>query len=283
MSKAYFIEGIPGSGNTTYAQRLYDHLKSKGESVELYSEGDLHPIDLAWCSIIKTDTFNALTEKYSAYRDQILDHSKFIEDIVITAYTKVKVDDKDATFFDDFSPYEIYRTKDFHHFRDTHLALWETFNDSHKEDTIYIFECIYLQNHINELKLKFSLSNNDMLDYFQQLMDKLSTIESTILYIKPLDIKATFDRIIKERKSNNENYKDWIDQVIEYLEGTKLGKELGYIGYDGALKYFTDRQKLEYYLLRKLTTKKVIFEQKGDYDIVFDMIINYIEKKETIN
>ena len=277
MSKAYFIEGIPGSGKTTYAKRLYDHFKAKGESVELYNEGDLHPIDLAWCSIIKTDTFNKLTEKHSVYRDQILSHSKFIEDIVITAYTKVEVDDKDVSFFDDFSHYEIYRTKDFSHFRDTHLTLWETFNQTHKKDTTYIFECIYLQNHINELKLKFSLSETDMIDYFQDLMDKLSKFETTILYIKPLNIKATFDKVIEERKSNNKNYKDWIDQVIEYLEGTKLGKKLGYVGYDGALKYFIDRQKLECDLLRNLTTKKVIFEQKEDYDIVFNMIINYLE------
>ena len=276
MSKTYFIEGIPGSGKTTYAQRLYDHLQSQGESVELYSEGYLHPIDLAWCSIIRTDKFNALTEKYSAYRDQILTHSKFMKDTVVTAYTKVKVDDQDSAFFDDFSPYEIYRTKDFHHFRDTHLALWETFNDSHEEDTIYIFECIYLQNHINELKLKFSLAEDDMLEYFQQLLDKLSNFETTVFYIKPLNIKETFDRVIDERKSNNENYKDWIDSVIEYLEGTKLGKELGYIGYNGALRYFKYRQKLECNLLKKLAINKVIFEQHGDYDIVFDMIIEYL-------
>ena len=56
-----------------------------------------------------------------------------------------------------------------------------------------------------------------------------------------------------------------------------LSKKLGYVGYDGALKYFIDRQKLECDLLRNLTTKKVIFEQKEDYDIVFNMIINYLE------
>lgn len=277
MSRAYFIEGIPGSGKTTYAQRLFDHLHSKGESVILFNEGDLHPIDLAWCSIIKSDKFTALTEKYSAYREQILEHSKFMEDTVITAYTKVRVDDKDATFFDDFSPYEIYRTKDFHHFRDTHLALWEKFNQSYKEDTIYIFECIYLQNHINELLLKFGLFESEVLNYFQELMNKLSNLETTVLYIKPLNIKTTFDRVIDERKSNNDFYKDWIDLVIEYLEGTKLGKKLGYAGYDGAIQYFNDRQKLECNLLRKLNTKAMVFEQEEDYDAVFNRIIQYLE------
>ena len=283
MSKAYFIEGIPGSGKTTYAQRLFEHLKSSGKSVVLYSEGDLHPIDLAWCSIMKSEDFTSLTEKYSKYRDQILAHSKFNEDTVITAYTKVRVEDSDASFFDDFSPYEIYRTKDFNHFKDTHITLWETFNTDHKKDTIYIFECIFLQNHINELNLKFGLFEAEIQKYFQELINTLSNLETYILYIKPLNIKKTFDKVIEERKSNNENYKDWIDLVIEYLENTKLGKTLGYSGYEGALRYFEDRQKLECNLLEKLDTNKIIFEQDGNYDLVFTSIKEHLDKKNTSN
>ena len=131
MSQAYFIEGIPGSGKTTYAKRLYDYFVSKGKKVQLYSEGDLHPIDLAWCSILKTEKFNELCETHSAYREQILQHSKFLENTVVTAYTKVRVDDSDVTFYDDFAPFEIYKTKDFNYFKQTHLDLWRRFNNNH--------------------------------------------------------------------------------------------------------------------------------------------------------
>lgn len=278
MTKAYFIEGIPGSGKTTYAKRLYDHLISQGETVELFNEGDLHPIDLAWCSIIQKNQFTSLAEKHSKYRDQLLDHSKFIEDIVITAYTKVRVNDDDASFYDDFSPYEIYRTKDFQYFKDTHLTLWEKFNEIHKKDTIYIFECIFLQNHINELILKFKLSEKEMLDYFQGFMNSLSDIDKEIIYVKPVNVKETFDHVISERKSNNKNYSDWIDLVVEYFEKSKHGKELGYIGYEGALRYFEDRQELECKLIKELTVKSNIYDLEKDYDEVFENIIANIKQ-----
>ena len=277
MAKAYFIEGIPGSGKTTNAKRLYDFLVEQGKSVELYNEGDLHPIDLAWCSITDKDTFTELTEKHSVYRDQILNHSKFIEDIVITAYTKVKVYDKDASFFDDFSPYEIYRTRDFQYFKDTHLTLWEEFNEKHNKDKIYIFECIFLQNHINELILKFGLKENEMFQYFQDMMNTLSDIDKEIIYISPKDVKQTFDSVIDERRSNNENYKDWIELVIEYFEKSKHGKKLGYIGYEGALKYFVERQRIEKQLLKKLSIKSYILELDADYDKLVQSMINIVK------
>ena len=276
MSTAYFIEGIPGSGKSTYAQRLYDYLKEKGKNVVLYSEGDLHPIDLAWCSIIKRDVFNTLTEKHEKYRDQILSHSKFIGDTAITAYTKVRVDNEDVSFYDDFSPYEIYRTKDFQHFKDTHLKLWKKFNETYDNDTVYIFECIFLQNHINELMLKFGKKRKEMTVYFQDLLDQLNNIELKLLYVKPIDVKKTFDRVIEERRSNNPVYKDWIDQVIEYFEKTKYGKEKGYLGYEGALQYFKDRQKKELKIIKKLNVQSFIFDLEEDYDIVFDQITQSI-------
>lgn len=283
MSSVYFIEGIPGSGKSTYAQRLYDHLLSQGNQVEMYSEGDLHPIDLAWCSIIKRNVFNQLVEKHSKYRDQILSHSKFIEDIAITAYTKIQVDDDDGSFYDDFSPYEIYRTKDFSHFKNTHLTLWQKFNMSHKKDTIYIFECIFLQNHINELILKFGIEGREMIQYFQDLLKELSQLSISIFYIKPLNVKETFDRVIDERRSSNPNFKDWIDQVLEYFQNTKYGKKKAYLEYDGALQYFKDRQKMELKIIKKLPVDATVFDLRNDYDLVFQQIIEHIANKNTSN
>ena len=185
--------------------------------------------------------------------------------------------DKDIRFYDDFSPYEIYRTKDFHHFKESHLKLWRKFNLNFDKDTIYIFECIFLQNHINELILKFDLSSKQMIEYFQELINSINKLETHVFYIKPNDVKKTFDHVIQERKSNNPNFKDWIDLVIEYLEKTKHGKRLGYIGYEGAIAYFEDRQKLECQILNTLRINTVIFEQNSDYNKVFHNIIKCIE------
>ena len=272
MHKMIFIEGLPGSGKTTFAKRLKEYLESNNQKVLQLSEGDLHPIDLAWCSIIDRDTFNVLMLRYARYKEEIFKLSKFTDEQVITAYTKVRVDKEDDAFYSDFSKYEIYRTESFEHFKNTHLDLWSKFDG--QPDMVYIFECIFLQNHINELVLKFNKSEEEIYDYFNDLMSKVSKYNPVVFYIKQIDVIENLDKIIKERVTNDPTrFKDWIDLVVEYFEGTKFGKELGYIGKPGALQYFKDRQELELRTLKQATYDSNVYDLSNfDYDIIFEQM-----------
>jgi hypothetical protein len=87
-------------------------------------------------------------------------------------------------------------------------------------------------------------------------------------------VDSTLSRITEERRTNDKSlYKDWIDLVTQYFEETKFGKVKGYVGYNGALKYFKDRQNIELEVLDKIKIDKKIVSLDKDYDEVFNEII----------
>jgi len=91
-------------------------------------------------------------------------------------------------------------------------------------------------------------------------------------------VDSTLSRITEERRTNDKSlYKDWIDLVIEYVEGSRFGKIKGYIGYDGSLQYFKDRQNIELEVLDKIKIDKAIVCLDYNYEEVFKKIISLVE------
>jgi hypothetical protein len=273
MKKILFIEGLPGSGKSTFTRRLKEHYISKGMKVISFNEGDLHPIDYAWCSILSADSYNDLLSKYEKYKDKIINYTKQVDQKYITAYTKIEVLPEDIDFYKDFSEYEIYREDNLELFKSAHIDLWNRFNLDALDDSIYIFECVFLQNHINELILKYNLNLEEIISYFQDLIKALGNIDINLFYLKQVDIDYTLNQTIEARRSTKPEYKDWIDNVIEYFESTRYAKELGYTSIDGALRYFKDRQAIELKILNNLDIKTNVFDVYDDYDKVFKEIL----------
>jgi hypothetical protein len=275
MKKIYFIEGLPGSGKTTMVRKLSEYLKSLNKDVVIYNEGDLHPVDLAWIAILKKEELDLLINRYPSLEKSIRENIKQFEDKLHLAYTKVKLDIKTKDFGDYCSKYEIYKTEDVNDFIEEHLSLWKVFLEENKDnDKTFVFECIFMQNHINELLLKYDMSMKDIIKYYERFQEVLEDIEVLVIYIKHLDIDNTLTRITEERRTNDKSlYKDWIDLVTQYFEETKYGKVKGYVGYHGALKYFKDRQNIELEVLDKIKIDKKIVSLDKDYDEVFNEII----------
>ena len=48
VTKLILLEGIPGSGKTTFARKIAEWFRRMGITVNLFSEGQSHPADLGW-------------------------------------------------------------------------------------------------------------------------------------------------------------------------------------------------------------------------------------------
>ena len=277
MTKIYMIEGLPGSGKTTFSKKLEQHFLELNQPVIRYSEGDLHPVDLAWCSITDKETFQKLCDRYVDVKDQILNLTKVVNGEYITAYTNVKINKQYKDFYDVFGGYEIYRSNDLMKFKEKHLSLYNEFSKNFEENTVYIFECIFLQNHINELILKHNLSFKEMKMYFNDLIQALSPIKPTIFYINQQNIEERINYIVNERKTDDPTlYKDWIDLVLEYMEKTPYAKILNYLQYDGFIRYLKDRKHYELSILENLNTNKHIIDLDDDFNEVFNTILSLV-------
>jgi hypothetical protein len=267
--KIIFIEGLPGSGKTTYAKKLYQTYQNHGKKVHLYSEGDQHPIDLAWIAIFNQRQYEDLINQFPTLKEQIESHVVKEANLYYLAYTKIKIDASTKNFFDVCESYEIYQRNDLSEFLNIHLKRYRNFIDMHKdEDDIYIFECILIQNHINELLLKHGYKSEQIYQYFMALMEPINEVAYEILYIQQMDVQKILKRITEERRTTDKTlYRDWIDLVIEYLSNTPYGSD--YKDFSGCLSYFKMRLNEEVKLLEKMKNNVSIFKLDEDYDRVF--------------
>lgn len=277
-SKIIFIEGNPGSGKTTFAKRLETWFIEQGKSVKMFQEGDLHPIDLAWCAIINQDLYEKTLIEYPMLREDILKLSKKLDDNYVVAYTKVNHKVAPKSFYETMAKYEIYQSETLEPFQTIHQKLWRKFPLTMEEDTIYIFECVMIQNHINELILKYHLSEDEIVLYFQSLIEPLIPLKPLLFFIEQKDVKGAIKHVANERKTDDPTkFKDWIDLVIQYIEETPYASKLGYTGYEGIIQYFKDRQEISLRLLEKIPVASVILSLDHNHEELFSMIIKTIQ------
>jgi len=281
MFQVLLFEGIPGSGKTTFSKRIKKYLNHKGYQPIIFHEGDIHPIDLAWCSYMDEETFQVCLDKYEHLQDQIMDLTEKKGDYYVTAYTRIKVNDKkDLGVYEDFSKHEIYKFHDLDRFKKIHKNLYQHFNQKCKKNDIYIFECVLLQNHFNELILRYHKDKSYMIDYFNDLLDQLSNIRIQIIHLQQENVERDLKKIIEERTPETMNIpKNWVDLVIDYLDQQPYARKLGYVGEQGVYDYYSDRQSLEKDIIPHLHTNIKTFTVNQNYDEVYQKIIQFIEKE----
>lgn len=279
MGKIIFIEGNPGSGKTTFSRRLKDVLQEAGYTVNQYQEGDLHPIDLAWCAILSKNQYEDILFRYPELKCDIKQHTKHVHNRYIFAYTKVDHTVASKAFYTDMATYEIFREKSINTFFNMHLKLWQTFSEELNPDVIYIFECVYLQNHINELILKYNLTENEQITYFKKLMAPLLPYQPLLFFIEQKSVKNAIERVSQARRSPDKTkFNDWIDDVVMYISNMPYAKTLNYTDYDGIIRYFEDRQTRSKKILQALKIDAHILSLNADYNAVFNQM-----KQRTLN
>ena len=282
-STIIFIEGNPGSGKSTFAKRLKQSLLSIGYSVRMYQEGDLHPIDLAWCAILTKDQYQATLDKYRMIKDDILTLTKPMNDQYVVAYTKVNPILAPKEFYDDMSSYEIYRSESLEMFKHAHQLLWNQFPNNMEHDTVYIFECVFIQNHINELILKYHLEDKAMYPYFRDLVQPLHAYHPYLIFIKQSNVERSIRQVAAERITNDPTkFKNWFDLVLDYMQSMPYTKVLGYIGEQGTIKYFNDRQVISLKIIDQLPIASDIVQLDQSYDDTYEkleaLVLNKLSK-----
>ncbi len=284
MRRLLLIEGLPGSGKTTFAKRLADYFRQKGKKTNLATEGDLHPMDLAWIALLTQREYDMLLKRYSAYADDIENHTDRFGKWMRVAYTKIKVKKKDLPFYEEMEQKEIYREEELSVFKSVHQSLWQKFADKHMDDeTLNIFECIFLQNHMNELILKYDMDDEHILDYYQTLTKPIKPMQPFVIYVRQRDVAGTIGRVAEQRVGKDSpGPGDWIGLVVDYIEAMPYAKKNGYIEKEGAIDFFKDRQGKELTLLKKLDIDYVTVDFDYDYDDTFSRIFDHIDNDPLI-
>jgi adenylate kinase family enzyme len=281
INRLILIEGIPGSGKSTISKKIRDYLINKGLDVDLYNEGDLHPVDMAWNALLSQGEYEDLIRKNKEYEKIIKENSIFERDYVILAYTKLGLNKDQNDLMKKFEAHEVYDGRvSLDVFKDTHLKRWRKFREEMKKtkDKIIIFECAFLQNHINELLAVHEKDDQFIIQYLKDLIETVLDLHPKLIYLKQNSVGDTLGRVAKERVSENkEEYPDWIDLIKDYFKNSNYGKTNNIKDFDDIVEYFEKRQEIELKALENLSIDSFIVTNTNyNWDNILKIIIEEV-------
>lgn len=124
------------------------------------------------------------------------------------------------------------------------LNKWKSFVANIEKDTIYVFNCLFLQNPMCETMMRFGLSESESQKYICEIADIIRPLDPLILYLKQDNVKASIERVMNERGN------DWLNAVITYHTDQGYGKEKVLSGFNGYIECLIERQSRELRILK---------------------------------
>lgn len=239
----------------------------------------MHPADMAWNSLLTREEYSNVINENIEYENIIKANSIFEDEYVIVAYTKLGFHKDENKLMNFLEAHEIYDGRvSIEIFKDIHLKRWTKFRKLIQEDKnkIVIFECAFLQNHVNELLAMHEKDLDYIRKYLNELIETVNEINPKLIYLKQLSVKETLTRVSKERVSDNkEIYPDWIDMVTQYFENSNYGKHNNINGFDGLVRYFEQRQAIELEVIKDLPIDNlIVYNTNYNYEAIINMILN---------
>ncbi|MDF2905419.1 MAG: hypothetical protein K0R34_740 [Herbinix sp.] len=254
-----FVEGIPGSGKSTLLGELQKNLSK----YHFYYEGDISPIELAWCSYMTHEQYNKAIEDWPQFELKIKENSKNEIDHYIVSYTRIHSDNHD--FYKYMEQYEIYGgRRNIQEFSKIILERFRRFNG-----TGNVFECAFFQNIIEELMLYGEYNDTQILDFYSNLIDNISD-EFLVIRLLSSDIEKSINQIKKER-INEQGEEVWYHLMMNYLNQSPYGKTHRFNNFDDMLDHFRRRISLEKRISKELLHNRCIDIESKNYHLE-DMI-----------
>lgn len=142
--------------------------------------------------------------------------------------------------------YADYDFPDFETERRMILGKWRSFAAQADPDTVYVFNCLFLQNPMCETMMRFGMDWEDSRRYVAEIVEIVRPMKPVIVYLSEPDIRGIVDSVLEERGP------EWLNGVIEYHTAQGYGKAKGLKGYEGYLACLEERKRRELLILEAI-------------------------------
>lgn len=142
--------------------------------------------------------------------------------------------------------FAVYDFPDFETERREILGKWRNFVETASLDTLYVFNCVLLQNPMTETMMRFDMTEAESAGYIAEIAEIIRPLRPAVLYIDLPDPKGAVDAVLDERGTG------WLNAVAAYHTGQGYGKRNRLTGYAGYLKCLEERKVRELNILRTL-------------------------------
>lgn len=248
-----FVEGIPGSGKSTLLHKLQEQLPL----YKFYYEGDLSPIELAWCSYMTSEQYEKAINDWPQLEKEIKENSRIENNYYIVSYTKIHT--SNHHFYDYMGKYEIYGgRRDLQEFRQIVMDRFHQFHG-----TGNVFECSFFQNIIEELMLFGEYDDEQILEFYRNLIANISD-EFLVIRLMNKDIDTSIKQI-KEERVNEQGEEVWYHLMMDYLRQSPYGKSHKYDSFDDIMSHFNRRISIEQRISEELLHHRCIDVESKNY------------------
>lgn len=259
-----FIEGIPGSGKSTLLHKLQERLPL----YKFYYEGDITPIELAWCSYMTPEQYKKAINDWPQLEKEIKENTRIDGNYNIVSYTKIRTNQHD--FYNYMEKYEIYSGRK--NIQEFSRIITERFTQFH--GTGNVLECAFFQNIVEELMLFAEYDDEQILDFYRHLVESISD-EFLVIRLINNDIETSIKQI-KEERVNEQGEEVWYHFMMNYLNQSPYGKTHKYESFADIISHFKRRISIEQRISEEILHHRCIDVVSKNYQL--EDIIDLIKK-----
>lgn len=235
MKNHIFIEGLQGSGKST----LLRNLSQKFPEYKAYYEGDISPVELAWCSYMSKEQYEEALRKYAHVEQEMKQFTKQEGDRYIVAYTRILADMRE--FYECMESFEIYNGRvPFAQFHDIIMNRYRALEPNSKN----LFECSFFQNSMESMMLFYQMSEQEIVDFYREAYEILKSKGVRMLYLQSDNIRENILQI-KQERSDEKGVELWYPLMLKYLQESPYGKVHGFEGLDDMIAHLDRRVAIE--------------------------------------
>lgn len=243
-NRLYIVEGTPCSGKSTTAKFISENLTDR--KVCFVDEGNgNHPADYEFHAFLSEHNFSLLSSEEKAV---VRACSEYKEKGYIVPLSQVQ-----GEFFDLLLKYKIYDFLPWRVEMPLMLEKWQSFVRNADKETVYVFNCVLLQNPMCETMMRFGFSAEQSFDYISKITEIIKPMNPIVVYLKNDDIAECVRKASAEREG-------WLDGVINYHVNGAYGKSINAEGFDGYIHCLEERQKRELDILARLSVKSTVID-----------------------
>lgn len=259
MTRLYIVEGLPCSGKSTTAQYIARRLTALGRNVKCFDEGSgNHPADYEDQAFISLDLFPGFPEELQG---KIAGRGERVEKGYIVPLSQFEGEDFQALL-----PCKIYDFLPWKAEMPLMLDKWRRFAENGEKSSVYVFNCVFLQNPMCETMMRFGFSEEQSLEYIMKIAEQIDALAPVVIYLKNDHISQSIKDAAREREG-------WLEGVIDYHVNGGYGRSIRARGFAGYVACLEERQRRELSILRKLPVQSLVIDNpQRDWQAAYEGI-----------
>lgn len=268
----YFVEGFMGVGKTTYATNLYDQLKRNISQVFLFYEHmSDNQLDFTRKAVLSKKHYKQVAYRYNEIcsalplkrkKEFLSLFEKSVKpcgDKLIVSFAEWDLcETKIRELAIELSKYEICNgLVSAEEYSDYLQHQWDSQLMRFADDSVYIFEGALLQNILLDLIGFYVMSDEDIVQFYRQLLQHWPKEKIRIVRIISHNIKDVLISADKERKGNN----GWLVLFEDWLQNSNYAK-VHAEKENNVISFCEDLQRIEELIVKELMLNEEIVERK---------------------